>query len=137
MMREGRVPVTQVCGGIRLRVNDTTRGAQVRWNASKLPAPFYFFERAPDAPPPQVSPEQTSSIRSRRIRDFDAREAYLAALDRDNLQDYESFLVAYPRDPMARRVETHLATPPEAITWRRSRSVDTPAAYWSYLRRYP
>jgi uncharacterized caspase-like protein len=25
----------------------------------------------------------------------------------------------------------------EAITWRRSRGVDTPAAYWSYLRRYP
>src|SRR5258708_34833508 len=23
------------------------------------------------------------------------------------------------------------------ITWRRSRSVDTPPAYWSYLRRYP
>src|SRR3979411_113798 len=25
----------------------------------------------------------------------------------------------------------------EAITWRRSRNVDTPPAYWSYLRRYP
>ena len=25
----------------------------------------------------------------------------------------------------------------EAITWRRTRLVDTPPAYWSYLRRYP
>lgn len=25
---------------------------------------------------------------------FDARDAYLAALDRDNLQDYENFLIA-------------------------------------------
>src|SRR6267154_1765292 len=137
MMREGGLPATDLFNRVRLRVNDITKGAQVPWNTSKLQAPFYFFERAPDAPPPQVSPEQTSTIRSRPIRDFDAREAYLAALDRDNLQDYESFLVAYPRDPMARRVQAIVAARREAITWRRSRSVDTPAAYWSYLRRYP
>src|ERR1700726_4204051 len=137
MMREGGLAVTDVFNRVRLRVNDITKGAQVPWNASKLQAPFYFFERAPDAPPPQVPPEQTSSIRSRPIRDFDAREAYLAALDRDDLQDYENFLVAYPRDPMARRVRAIVAARREAITWRRSRSVDTPAAYWSYLRRYP
>src|SRR6267378_1009447 len=137
MMREGGLPVTDLFNRVRLRVNDATKGAQVPWNASKLEAPFYFFERAPDAPPPQVSPEQTSSIRSKPIRDFDARDAYLAALDRDNLQDYENFLRAYPNDPMARRVQAIVAARREAITWRRSRSVDTPPAYWSYLRRYP
>src|SRR5260370_882376 len=88
MMREGGLPVADVFNRVRLRVNDLTKGAQVPWNASKLQAPFYFFERAPDAPPPEVSPEQTASIRSRPIRDFDAREAYLAALARDTLQDY-------------------------------------------------
>src|SRR6195256_1787989 len=137
MMREGGLPATDLFNRVRLRVNDATKGAQVPWNASKLEAPFYFFERAPDAPPPQVSPEQTSSIRSKPIRDFDARDAYLAALDRDNLQDYENFLRAYPNDPMARRVQAIVAARREAITWRRSRSVDTPPAYWSYLRRYP
>src|SRR6202171_1332269 len=103
MMREGGLPVTDLFNRIRLRVNEITKGAQVPWNASNLQASFYFFERAPDAPPPEVSPEQTSSIRSKPIRDFDARDAYLAALDRDNLQDYENFLVAYPRDSMAGR----------------------------------
>src|ERR1700680_4083098 len=137
MMREGGLPVTDMFDRVRLRVNEITKGAQVPWNASKLQAPFYFFERAPDAPPPQVSPEQTSSIRSKPIRDFDAREAYLAALDRDNLQDYENFLRAYPNDPMARRVQAIVAARREAITWRRSRSVDTPPAAWSDLRRYP
>src|SRR5713226_8054122 len=137
MMREGGLPVTELFNRVRLRVNEATKGAQVPWNASKLEAPFYFFERAPDAPPRQVSPEQTSSIRSKPIRDFDARDAYLAALDRDNLQDYENFLRAYPNDPMARRVQAIVAARREAITWRRSRSVDTPPAYWSYLRRYP
>lgn len=137
MMREGGVPVTDLFNRIRLRVNETTKGALVPWDASKLTAPFYFFERAPDAPPPQISAEQTSSIRSKPIRDFDARDAYLAALDRDNLQDYENFLIAYPRDPMAKRVRAIVAARREAITWRRSRSVDSPRAYWSYLRRYP
>src|ERR1700704_2683113 len=137
MMREGGLPVTDLFSRVRLRVNEITKGAQVPWNTSKLQAPFYFFERAPDAPPPPVSPEQTSSMRSKPIRDFDAREAYLAALDRDNLQDYENFLRAYPNDPMARRVQAIVAARREARTWRRSRSVDTPPAYWSYLRRYP
>ncbi len=137
MMREGGLPVTELFNRVRLRVNEITKGAQVPWNASKLQAPFYFFDRAPDAPPPQVSPEQTSSIRSKPIRDFDARDAYLAALDRDNLPDYENFLIAYPNDPMARRVRAIVAARREAVTWRRSRSVDTPPAYWSYLRLYP
>src|SRR3979409_103942 len=65
MMREGGLPVTDLFNRVRLRVNDITKGGQVPWNASKLEAPFYLFERAPDAPPPQVSPEQTSSIRSK------------------------------------------------------------------------
>src|SRR3984893_9009561 len=136
MMREGGVRAEDMFSRIRLRVNETTKGAEVPWNASKLQAPFYFFERAPDAPPPAVSREQTSSIRSRPVRDFSAQEAYLAAVDRDTLKDYEAFVNAYPGDPMARRVRAIVAARREALTWRRTRNVDTPPAYWSYLRRY-
>src|SRR6202022_4226971 len=132
MMREGGVRAEDLFSRIRLRVNETTKGAEVPWNASKLQAPFYFFERAPDA-----SREQTSSIRSRPVRDLSAQEAYLAAVDRDTLADYEAFVNAYPGDPMARRVRAIIAARREALTWRRSRNVDTPPAYWSYLRRYP
>src|SRR6202165_2627010 len=137
MMREGGVRAEDLFSRIRLRVNETTKGAEVPWNASKLQAPFNFFERAPDAPPPAVSREQTSSIRSRPGGGFSAQEPYLAAVDRDTLADYEAFLNAYPGDPMARRVRAIIAARREAITWRRSRNVDTPPAYWSYLRRYP
>src|SRR5258707_9302395 len=38
---------------------------------------------------------------------------------------------------MAARVRAIVAARREAITWRRTRSIDTPPAYWSYLRRYP
>jgi uncharacterized caspase-like protein len=135
--REGAVSLDEVFTRVRLRVNQTTNGAQVPWQASKLQAPIYLFESAPDAPPSAVTADQTASIRARPIRDFDSRDAYLAALDRDTLQGYQDFLAAYPGDPMAPRVRAIIAARREAITWRRSRNIDTPPAYWSYLRRYP
>jgi uncharacterized caspase-like protein len=137
MIREGGLPLADVFDRARLRVNDMTKGAQVPWHASKVEAPVVFFERAPDAPPPAVSPEQTAAIRTRPIRELGAPDAYAAALQRDTLQGYSDFIAAYPGDPMAQRVRAILAARREAITWRRTRVVDTPPAYWSYLRRYP
>jgi uncharacterized caspase-like protein len=137
MMREAGLPLAEVFERTRLRVNDMTKGAQVPWHASRVQTAFVFFERGPDAPPPAVSAEETTSMRSRPIRDLDAQQAYLEALDRDTLQGYLDFLAAYPNDPMATRVRAMLAARREAITWRKTRVVDTPDAYWSYLRRYP
>src|SRR5207248_3739633 len=65
------------------------------------------------------------------------QEAYVLALERDTLDGYVEFVDAYPSDPMARRVRAIIAARREAVTWRRSRVIDTPPAYWSYLRRYP
>ena len=137
MMRDGSLSLNDVFDRTRLRVNELTKGAEVPWNASKIETSFTFLVRAPDAPPPQVSPEQTATIRSKPIRDLDAQDAYIAALNRDTLQGYLDFLAAYPDDPMAKRVHAIVAARREAITWRHTRSVDTPQAYWSYLRRYP
>ena len=137
MMREGGLPLTEVFDRARLRVNDVTKGAEVPWHASKIEASLAFFERASDAPAPAVSPEQTAAIRSRPIRELAAQEAYIAALERDTLDGYSEFLAAYADDPMAKRVRAIVAARREALTWRRTRVVDTPPAYWSYLRRYP
>src|SRR5215831_18271086 len=137
MMREGGLPLAGVFDRARLRVNDMTKGAEVAWYASKVETPLVFFERASDAPPPAVSSEQEAAIRARPIRDLGAQEAYAAALERDTLDGYSEFLGAYPDDPMAARVRAIAAARREALTWRRSRLVDTPPAYWSYLRRYP
>jgi uncharacterized caspase-like protein len=137
MIREGGLPVTGAFERTRLRVNDMTKGAEVPWHASKIPASLVFFERAADAPPPAISVEQTAAVRARPIRDLDAQDAYIAALERDTLEGYSDFLAVYPNDPMARRVRAIIAARREAITWRRTRVVDTPPAYWSYLRRYP
>ena len=137
MMREGGLPLEEVFDRTRLRVNEVTEGAELPWNASKITEPFVFFERGPDAPPPQVSAAEAGTMRTKEIRDFDARDAYAAALDRDTLRGYEDFLAAYPHDPMARRVRAIIAARREAITWRETWLEDTPDAYWSYLERYP
>ena len=137
MMREGGLPLAGVFERTRLRVNETTRGGLVPWHASKVQTALVLFERAPDAPPPAVAPEQTAAIRARPMRDLDAQEAYTVALERDTLQGYLEFIAAYPDDPMAKRARAIVAARREAITWRRTRQVDTPPAYWSYLRRYP
>src|SRR5437763_7273324 len=138
MMREGGLPLAGVFDRARLRVNEVTKGAEVPWHTSKLTTTsVLFFERAADAPPPAVSSEEAAAIRARPLRELPAQEAYAAALERDTLDGYSEFLATYPDDLMAARIRAIVAARREAITWRRTRLVDTPAAYWSYLRRYP
>jgi uncharacterized caspase-like protein len=137
MIREGGLPLDGVFERARLRVNDMTAGAEVPWHASKVQEQVVFFERAADAPPPAISAEQTDAIRARPIREMGAPDGYIVALERDTIDGYTDFVAAYPDDPMARRVRAIIAARREAITWRRTRVLDTPPAYWSYLRRYP
>lgn len=137
MIRDGGLQLGDVFDRTRLRVNEVTDGAEVPWNASKITDPFVFFDRGPDAPAPQVSAAEVRTNRTKEIRDFDAHDAYIAALDRDTMRGYEDFIVAYPHDPMAKRVRAILAARREAITWRQTWLRDTPEAYWSYLDRYP
>ncbi|MDH6257797.1 caspase domain-containing protein [Bradyrhizobium sp. BR13661] len=137
MIRTGGLTLPEVFDRVRLRVNEASKGAQVPWDEQKVSAPFSFFDRAPDAPPPAAAPDQVAAIRSKPIRDLGVQDAYAAALERDTLPAYEEFLAAYPGDPLAKRVMAIVAARREAITWRRSYRADTPDAYWSYLRRYP
>jgi uncharacterized caspase-like protein len=137
MIREGGLPLDGVFERARLRVNDMTGGAEVPWHASKVQDQVVFFERGPDAPPAAVSAEQTAEIRAKPIRELGAPDAYMVALERDTLDGYTEFLADYPGDPMVPRVRAIVAARREAITWRRTRIIDTPPGYWSYLRRYP
>jgi len=137
MIRTGGLQLSDVFDKVRLRVSEASKGAQVPWDDQKLSAPFSFFDRAPDAPPVQGSPDQVAAIRDKPLRDLGAQDAFTAALTRDSFMAYNDFLAAYPSDPLAKRVRAILAARREAITWRRTYLADTPDAYWSYLRRYP
>jgi uncharacterized caspase-like protein len=136
MIRTGGLPLPEVFNRVRLRVNETSKGAQVPWDSQKVDPAFTFFEREPDAPAAPAA-DQAAAARSRPIRELGVRDAYAAVLERDTLPAYEDFLAAYPDDPMAKRVRALAAARREAITWRRTYRADTPNAYWSYLKRYP
>ncbi|WP_307423068.1 caspase family protein [Labrys monachus] len=137
MMRVGGLPLQDVFDRTRLRVSEKTNGAVLPWSTSRITEPFVFFERGSGAPAPQASYDRDAAMRAKPIAQFDARDAYMAALDRDTLPGYEEFLKAYPKDAMAKRVRAIVAARREAITWRQTWMRDTPNAYWSYLRRYP
>jgi len=136
MIRTGGLSLSDVFDRLRLRVSENSKGAQVPWDDQKITAQFTFFDRAPDAPK-EVGAGQVAAIRDKPMRDLSVTDAYAAALERDTMQGYQDFLVAYPTDPMSKRVRAILAARREAITWRRTYIADTPQAYWSYLRRYP
>jgi uncharacterized caspase-like protein len=136
MMRQGGLPLNDMFERARLRVSDATQGAQVPWHASNVAASFVFFERTADAPASVAANEIGPALRSRPLRELGAQEAYIAALDRDTLPDYLEFLGSYANDPLASRVRALVAARREALIWRRTRSLDTPEAYWSYLRLY-
>lgn len=137
MIREGGLSPSEVFDGVRLRVNEETKGAEVPWNVSRIETSFVFFERAADAPPPALAADRANALQSQPLRNLGAQDAYAAAIERDTLQGYEEFLATYPSDPLASRVRALLAARREAMTWQRTYEVNTPAAYWSYLNRYP
>ena len=137
MISTGGLGLDDLFARLRLRVSEKTNGIAVPWYDSKIAQPFLFTERTPDAPPPpQVA--TSMELQSRPIGEFSGdREAYVAALERDTLDGYEEFIAAFPDSPLGGRVRALLAVRREAITWRRTVSINTPQAYWSYLRRYP
>ncbi|HET6377091.1 MAG TPA: caspase family protein [Methylocella sp.] len=137
MIREGGLSPSGLFDGVRLRVSEVTQGAEIPWHVSRIEASFVFFERAADAPPPAFATSQAAAIASQPIGGLGPQGAYAAALERDTVQGYEEFLAAYPSDPMAPRIRALLAARRESITWRRTLEAGTPAACWSYLKRYP
>src|SRR5882762_2796818 len=108
MIRTGGLSLPDVFDRVRLRVSEASKGAQIPWDAQKLQQPFSFFDRAPDAPPAQGTPDQVAAFRDRPIRDLGAQDAFTAALERDSVQGYEDFLSAYAGDPLSKRVRAIL-----------------------------
>lgn len=135
MIKTGDYTLDDVFSRTRMRVADLTKGQQLPWYSSRVLVPFRFFEQAADAQP--EARDKFDDLKSRPLRDFSAEDAYQAALARDTFAAYQEFLAIYPKDPLAKRVRAILAARREAMTWRETILIDTPEAYWSYLRRYP
>jgi uncharacterized caspase-like protein len=136
MIREGGLTPANLFDRIRLRVHDLTAGGQVPWDASRIETPFKFSERAP-GPGDNEAAARVAQFRLQPMRALGAQNAYVAALLRDTFDAYADFLADYWQDPMTKRVRALLAARRESITWKRTCQANDPAAYWSYLERYP
>ena len=135
MIKAGGLPLNDVFDRTRLRVADLTKGTQLPWQQSRIDVPFTFLEKTADAPTTEA--DRFADLKAKPLNDFSIADAYQAALARDTLEAYQEFLAAYPKDPLAKRVRAIVAARREAATWHESAVIDTPDAYWSYLRRYP
>ncbi len=136
-MKQGGVPVEDVFARVRIAVNAATQGTVAPWETSKLTQTFQFFDRTPDAPAMGSAQIPFASLRKRPLRDFSPEQAYDVALARDTLPAYQEYLTVFPDVPLARRVRIMLAARREALFWREALTSNSPAAYWTYLRRYP
>jgi hypothetical protein len=137
MIREGNLTPAGLFDRVRLRVHELTKGAQVPWDASRIGEQFRFLERTSSAPARADAPALTVRMRSQPMRILGAHDAYMVALLRDTFDGYTDFLADYWQDPMTKRVRALVAARRESIAWRRTFQAGTPAAYWSYLERYP
>ncbi|MGJ0508520.1 MAG: caspase family protein [Methylocystis sp.] len=133
MMRDGGRPLMEVFENARLRVSEKTKGAQIPWNSQRVETDFVFFQREAGAPPRK----EDLARMSQPISALGPDDGFSAALRRDTLQGYQDYVATYPASPYVKRARAMAAARREALTWRRSRVMDTPEAYWSYLRRYP
>ena len=136
-LREGGLSPETIFQRVRLRVDQESMGAEVPWESSKVGADFRFLDRGANAPSPVATGAQVSALTSGPLRDLAAKDAYTAALARDDMRSYAEFTTDYGGDPLAKRARALLAARREALTWQRTVNVDKPDAYWSYLGRYP
>src|SRR4029079_17608109 len=98
-----------ICSRVRLRVSEVTNGGEVPWYASQITTPFFFTERADDAPPPAAG-APVPAVRGKPMRRYgNVEDAYAAALALDTMEGYEEFLALHPRSRYARRIAAMVA----------------------------
>ncbi|MGE3150215.1 MAG: caspase domain-containing protein, partial [Pseudorhodoplanes sp.] len=132
MVRSPGLDLDAIFTRIRARTHQATQGKETPWHMSAIrePAQLSPVDAAPSVP-----------ARARRsgtpMRDIGPDEAYALAIERDTLEGYADFIEAYPRHPYVRRLFQLLRSRREAMAWLRANQMNTPPAYWTYLKLYP
>ena len=165
LMRQPGLDIEQIFKGVRLQVNEATKGMQTPWMTSALnvevklfaaPAAEPVATAAPGgaAPPPlaaapttlapalgvsniAVPPAKRRRVTKAAMRRMPADDAYRVAVEQDDLRDYQWFVEAHPDYPLAAQIWDTIFGRREEILWRRALASGTTRAYWNYLARYP
>lgn len=119
---------------IRARTHQLTEGRQLPWSSSALGTPLVFV---PSDPAGAVADARPLVRRPRPMVELGPDEAYGLAIETDDLPTYVEYLDAYPASPHAPRIWAAVRARREALAWMRAVDINSPQAYWTYLRRYP
>jgi Caspase domain len=135
MVRSPGLDLADAFARIRARTLQETQGRQAPWDVSAVGAPLVLV-------PPEHSSTQSAvmslaALAPRSNRERSPEEAYASALTQDSLSGYSEFLAAFPRHADAPRIRAMLRARREALLWLRAVKLNTAAAIWTYLQRYP
>lgn len=153
LMRQPGLDIEQIFKGVRLQVNEATKGMQTPWMTSALNVEVKLFA-APAAQPTAaaapatlapalgvnniaVPPAKRRRVTKAAMRRMPADEAYRVAVEQDDLRDYQWFVEGHPDYPLAAQIWDTIFGRREEILWRRALASGTTRAYWNYLARYP
>ena len=134
MLRAPGLDLDGVFTRIRARTHETTQGGETPWYMSSLTEQI---ELVPPEAGVQAAPAAPLMRQPQPMRGIRPEEAYALAIEMDTLNGYVEFVETYPDHPLSRRVWAIIRARREALAWMRARQIDTPPAYWTYLRRYP
>src|SRR4051794_16868997 len=133
--REPNVPIEQLFKRVRLKVNQTTSGAQIRGESSSLTSDFPFFgdpgvaaSRAPvNAPVVQMAPNLPSRS---------TRQAYDYVVSEARPEYYQEFITMYPHDPLCDHVRWLLNNLLLTQAWHKTVLANSPVAYKNFYDSY-
>ena len=130
-LRTPGLSVQAMFARVRLRMADVTSGATVPWDDADLDADLILLP--PVSPTSSVAPKAIPSS----IDGLPEDAAFWTAIAQDRLTTYMTFARAFASEGLAGRLKMMIAVRLEAATWSESVRVNRPAAYWSYMQRYP
>jgi hypothetical protein len=138
MIRAPGLDLNAVFTQIRVRTHQLTEGNQTPFHVTALQdaTPLVPADAPSDtgsAPPvPRIVSDDKTPLEQ-----LGPNEAYARTIERDTLQGYEEFAKTYPASPYTQRIRVTTRARREALLWTRALELNTPEAYWTYLRRYP
>ena len=138
MVRNPGLDLDSIFVRIRARAHQISEGRQTPWHVSALGADVLFV-------PGMLRP--TWRHLRRRARGSQAgrgrcgRSVRTRPMRRRSnstrYPGYVEFVSAYPRHAYAPRIWATIRARRESLAWLRAVQLNTPPAYWTYLRRYP
>lgn len=135
MARTPGLELDEVFARVRARTHEATQGRQTPWDTSAVDSQVVLVPNDNSSThSPIIS---LAAFGPRPIRERAPDDAYIVAVTQDSLSSYGEFLAAFPRNRYAPQVRSMLRARREALVWLRAVKMNTAAAMWTYLQRYP